>query len=149
MAAIRYVRGNALDLDAAIALYRASTLGARRPVDDRDRMATMLREANLVITAWAADALVGIARSMTDFAYACYLSDLAVHADWQRRGIGVGLIAETRAALHPRATIILLAAPAAIDYYPRIGFTRHESAWVLPGDATFPLTAAPTSTRFA
>jgi predicted N-acetyltransferase YhbS len=132
-----YRRGNDLDLDQVIELYRASTLGERRPVDDRNRMAAMLANANLVITAWDADTLVGISRCVTDFAYATYLSDLAVHLSRQRLGIGKELVRQTRQAA-PNATIILLAAPKAVDYYPRIGFTRHESAWILhPGDPLF------------
>src|SRR5438094_7994977 len=75
---ITYKVGNDLDLNGVIDLYRASTLGERRPVDDRDRMAAMIRNANLVITAWDNNLLVGIARSLTDFCYVTYLSDLAV-----------------------------------------------------------------------
>ncbi len=121
-----------LNVDAAIELYRASTLGERRPVDDRERMATMLANANLTVTAWNGDTLVGIARSVTDWAYCCYLSDLAVRSDQQKSGIGKQLIRETQAALHPEAKIILLAAPQAVDYYPRIGFEQHPSAWTVP-----------------
>jgi GNAT superfamily N-acetyltransferase len=128
-----YRLGNDLDLDVVLGLYRASTLGARRPVDDRARMARMLAEANLVVSAWDGDALVGIARSLTDVAYVTYVSDLAVHAGYQRQGIGRALLAVTRAAA-PQARLVLLAAPAAVDYYPRLGFARHESAWHLAPD---------------
>jgi len=131
---IDYRTGGDLDLDRVIDLYHASTLGERRPVDDRARMARMLSEANLIVSAWDGDQLVGIARSLTDFAYACYLSDLAVCASHQRQGIGVELIRRTQAALHPQATVILLAAPAAADYYPHVGFTRHPRAWILRAD---------------
>ena len=130
-----YRLGNDLDLDELIELYRASTLGERRPVDDRARMASMLRHANLVVTAWDGRLLVGVSRALTDFAYATYLSDLAVRASHQRRGIGLELIRRTQAAA-PEASVILLAAPKAVDYYPHIGFTRHDSAWILrPGEA--------------
>jgi predicted N-acetyltransferase YhbS len=127
---IDYRLGNQLNLDDVIELYRASTLGERRPVDDRNRMEQMLHQAGLVITAWHQNLLVGIARSLTDGAYATYLADLAVRASHQRRGIGKELIRRTQAAA-PLANVILLAAPKAVDYYPHIGFTRHESAWIL------------------
>ncbi|MFN7936077.1 MAG: GNAT family N-acetyltransferase [Bryobacteraceae bacterium] len=135
---IEYRTGNALDIDQVIEMYIASTLGERRPVADRDRMADMLRNANLVITAWDGDLLVGISRSMTDFAYATYLSDLAVRESHQRLGIGKELMRLTQAAA-PRASVILLAAPKAVNYYPHVGFTQHNSAWVLaPGASIVP-----------
>jgi predicted N-acetyltransferase YhbS len=73
-----------------------------------------------------------VARSVTDFNYCCYLSDLAVDLEYQKRGIGRGLIAETQKALGPRCGIILLSAPAAVQYYPHIGFQHHPQAWILP-----------------
>ena len=51
----------------SLSLYRASTLGERRPVDDRERMKQMLQNANLVVTAWDGDLLAGIVRSLSDF----------------------------------------------------------------------------------
>jgi predicted N-acetyltransferase YhbS len=132
---IAYRTGNDLDLDQVIELYRASTLGARRPVDRRDSMRQMLEHANLVVTAWDGPLLVGISRALTDFAYVAYLSDLAVHASYQRQGIGKELIRRTQAQLGAGASVVLLAAPAAVDYYPCVGFTQHGSAWVLPAGA--------------
>jgi predicted N-acetyltransferase YhbS len=129
-----YRMGNALDLDAVIELYRASTLGERRPVDDRERMGRMLAAANLVVSAWEGGEMVGIARSVSDFSYCTYLSDLAVRLSRQRSGIGKELIRRTQAEA-PEATLILLSAPKAVEYYPHVGFTRHESAWILrPGE---------------
>lgn len=131
---IDYRTGNDLDLDQVIELYRSCSLGARRPVDDRDCMAKMLANANLVITAWDGDLMVGISRSLTDFAFCTYLSDLAVRESYQREGIGKELIRRTQAAAS-QARIVLLAAPAAVDYYPRIGMTHHPHCWTLgPGE---------------
>ena len=130
MESLSFRIGNNLDLDAVLDLYETSTLGQRRPIHDRDRMATMLRNANLVVTAWDGDLLVGIARSVTDFAYCTYLSDLAVRESHQRQGIGRELIRRTR-ELGGDATVILLSAPAATGYYPRLGLKQHLSAWTL------------------
>ena len=129
---ITYRTGNDLELDAVIELYVDSTLGERRPVSDRSRMHRMLGHANLVVTAWDGPLMVGISRSLTDFAYATYLSDLAVRLTYQRQGIGRELIRLTREAA-PMATLILLAAPAAEKYYPHIGFEHHPQAWILRG----------------
>lgn len=94
----------------------------------------MLEHGNLLCTAWDGDRLVGVARSVTDFAYCCYLSDLAVDAAYQKQGIGRALMRLTQAQLGPSAKLILLAAPAAAAYYPRLGFQAHPSAWVLDAD---------------
>jgi predicted N-acetyltransferase YhbS len=126
---IAYRLGNDLDLDAVIDVYRDSTLGARRPVDDRPRMEQMLASANLVVSAWEGPRLVGIARSLSDFCYATYLSDIAVRLSHQRAGIGRELIRRTQEA-GGRANVVLLAAPAAVDYYPRVGFAA-ASGWIL------------------
>lgn len=131
METIAYRYGNQLDLDQIIELYRASTLGERRPVDDRATMESMISHANLVVTAWDGELLVGIARTLTDFTYVGYLADLAVRASHQRRGIGVELIRQTRTQMGRNSMLVLLAAPKAVDYYPKIGFSRHGSAWTL------------------
>ncbi len=128
---INYRLGNDLDLDAVIDLYVNSTLGERRPVAERERMGIMLAEANLVVTAWDEELMVGISRSITDWVYCTYLADLAVRLDYQAQGIGRELVRRTRLET-PKATVILLAAPKAVDYYPRIGMTQHHSAWILP-----------------
>lgn len=128
---ITYRTDKAIDLGEFIGLYRRSTLGERRPVDDPRIMAAMLEQADVLITAWDGDLLVGLARSLTDFAYVAYLADLAVDAAYQRQGIGKELIRLTQAALAPTCFITLLAAPRANEYYPRLGFTHHPRAWTL------------------
>jgi predicted N-acetyltransferase YhbS len=127
---ISYREGNDLDVDEVIALYNASTLGARRPTGDRARMAAMLANANLVVTAWDGGRLVGISRALSDFSYATYLADLTVRDSHQRQGIGRELIKLTQQA-GGQAKIVLLAAPDAREYYPRIGLEAHPSAWTL------------------
>jgi GNAT superfamily N-acetyltransferase len=125
------VDGAALDLDEVLGVYQASGLGERRPVGDRDRFAAMVENANLVLVARDDEGtLLGIVRAVSDFSYVTYVSDIAVVRDHQRSGIGRALIEATRGEA-PDAKLVLLSAPAAVDYYPHIGFTRHESAWVL------------------
>ena len=114
-----------------INLLRRSTLAERRPVDDAETIAGMLANADLTVTAWDGELLVGVARSVTDFIYCCYLSDLAVDVAYQRQGIGVELMARTQAMLGPKCKMILLAAPAAADYYGHVGFDHYPRCWVL------------------
>jgi ribosomal protein S18 acetylase RimI-like enzyme len=109
----------------------ASTLAERRPANDLARLARMLREADIIVAARHDGRLVGVSRALTDFSYSCYLSDLAVDAAYQRRGIGKRLIEETRAKAGPEATLVLLSAPAAESYYPKIGMKKHENCWII------------------
>jgi len=134
---MEYRYGNELDLERVIELYRASTLGERRPIDDPGVVRSMLEHANLVVTAWDGDLLVGMSRTLTDFAYVGYLADLAVRESHQRQGVGLALIQKTRDRMGSGSMLVLVAAPKAVDYYPSIGFTRHGSAWTLR--ATDPL----------
>lgn len=106
------------------------TLGARRPTDDETRFSSMLSNANLIVTAWDDELLVGIARALTDWSYVSYVVDLAVRDSFQKRGIGTELLRRTREAA-PQSTLVLFAAPDAEKYYERIGFTLHPSGWVL------------------
>lgn len=124
-----------LTVAAAIDLYNRSTLGERRPVARPDIFAGMLKNANLTVTAWNGGRLVGIARTLTDFTYVAYMADLAVDVDHQKTGIGRALIAETRARLQPECMIVLLAAPLANDYYPKVGFEHNPRAWVMKGES--------------
>jgi ribosomal protein S18 acetylase RimI-like enzyme len=119
-----------LDLHEAVEVYRSSGLGERRPIADTERMAAMVRNANLILSCRIDGELVGIARSMSDFSYVTFLSDIAVSGAYQRSGIGRALIEATQKEA-PQAKIVLLSAPAATGFYPRIGFTQHNSAWVL------------------
>jgi predicted N-acetyltransferase YhbS len=134
---INYRVGSPLNLDEVIEVYRSSGLGLRRPIDDRACVKRMFAEANLVVGAWDGDRLVGLARTLTDFCYVAYLADLLVRAEYQKRGIGRGLIRKTRAELSTNASIVLLAAPAAEEYYPRLGFTKHPQAWMLAPGSEF------------
>ncbi len=120
-----------LSTEDFIDILNRSTLGERRPVDDMECIESMIKNADIIITAVLDEKIVGVARAVTDFSYCCYLSDLAVDASFQHQGIGKKLIKKVREQLGAECKLILLSAPAAVEYYPKIGFTQHSSAWVL------------------
>lgn len=128
---IQYRDDATVTADAAIDLYVRSTLGERRPIHNKATFEAMLKNANLTITAWDEDKLIGISRSLTDFAYVTYLADLAVDQQYQRMGIGKELIAQTQKRLDPDCMIVLLAAPKANEYYEHLGFEHNPRAWTL------------------
>ena len=118
-----------------IELLNNSTLGEHRPVEDSECIAGMVSNSNLVVTAWKNGKLFGIARSFTDFHYACYLSELAVDKKFQGNGIGKQLLKITQEQLGPRCKLVLMAAPGASSYYKHIGFINNTRCWVLEREA--------------
>lgn len=115
--------------DEIIELYKSSTLN--RPVEDKARISKMYENSNLIVTAWDGNQLVGISRALTDFCYCCYLSDLAVHMDYQKKGIGKRLVAVTKEAIGAEAMLLLLAAPTAMAYYPLIGMETVKNGFII------------------
>ncbi|GDY01732.1 N-acetyltransferase [Planctomycetota bacterium] len=130
---IRYAMEPGLGVDEFVDVLRRSTLAERRPVDDRERIEGMLENASVLVTARTGDGLlVGVSRAISDYHYCTYLSDLAVDVAFQRQGIGRELVLRTHAGGGFHTSLILLAAPKAVSYYPHIGMQRHESCWHVP-----------------
>lgn len=129
---IQYRSDVPISVEQMIDLYNRSTLGERRPVHRKDIFSKMKNNADVIITAWAGNELVGIARTLTDFTYIAYLADLAVDEAWQHKGIGRQLIEETQKQLEPTCHIVLFAAPKAHAYYPKVGFTANTRGWSKP-----------------
>ncbi len=121
--------------EQAIDLYTRPTLGERRPISNVETFGAMLAHANPTISAWDGEELVGISRSLTDFAYVAYLADLAVDEQYQRQGIGKQLIEETKKRLGASCMIVLLAAPKANTYYEHLGFEHNPRAWTIKNNS--------------
>ena len=126
---IIYQREQHPSAEEVAVVYRSA--GLRRPVDDLGRIQQMIDHSNLIITARHNGKLVGVSRSLTDFCYCCYLSDLAVHADYQRHGIGKELVRLTHEAIGQKSMLLLLAAPSAGEYYPHLGFEAVPNGWII------------------
>gem|GEM_PF-57499 len=125
---ITYTLRKDIPVNAVIAVLESS--GINRPTEDPARIEAMFQAADLIVSAWHGDQLVGIARSLTDFCYCCYLSDLAVRKEYQSAGIGKELVARTRREIGPQSMLLLLAAPSAVDYYPKLGMEKMERAFI-------------------
>ena len=115
--------------DQVIELY--NNAGLPRPTHDRERIQKMYENSNLIVTAWDKDLLVGVSRSITDWVWACYLSDLAVREGYKREGIGKKLIHLTKERLGDQSMILLLSVPSAMEYYPKVGFEKQESSFII------------------
>jgi len=119
-----------LRMQDIIAVFISS--GINRPTDDPERIRNMFEHANLVVSAWHEDQLVGVARTLTDFSYCAYLSDLAVRKEYQHQKIGSQLIEITRQEIGEQAMLLLLSAAPAMGYYPKIGFEKVENGFIIP-----------------
>jgi N-acetylglutamate synthase-like GNAT family acetyltransferase len=115
--------------EAIIEVYDSA--GLNRPLDDKERIAKMYANSNLVVSAWHDDKLIGIARSLTDFCYCCYLSDLAVSEEYKKSGIGKRLIELTQEKLGEQVMLLLLSAPGAMEYYPKVGFEKVANGFIV------------------
>ena len=132
MNSIQYSTNRKISSDQFIDLLQRSTLAERRPVQDRSRIEKMLKHGNILVTAWDQDVLVGVSRALSDFSFCCYLSDLAVDEAYQHNGIGKELIRQTHlVAGEQDAMLILLAAPKAVGYYPKIGMEQFKECFVI------------------
>jgi len=127
--AIEYRHNYPLDPVEIARVFDSS--GINRPTSDLPRIARMFAAPCLVISAWASDRLIGVCRSLTDYAYCCYLSDLAVAKEYQRHGVGKELIRQTRQAIGNEASLVLLSAPRSMSYYPSVGFEPANNAFVI------------------
>ena len=129
---IRYETDLKISIDQFVDLLKRSTLAERRPISDRQKIEKMLRHGNILITAWHNDLLVGVSRALSDFSFCCYLSDLAVDESYQHQGIGKELIRLTHEVAGVNDTmLILLAAPKAVNYYPKIGMEQFKECFVI------------------
>ena len=129
MIGIKYKVNAKVDVNDVIEVFKSS--GIVRPVDDRARIQQMLDNGSLTLTAWKGMELVGIARSLTDNCYCCYLSDLAVKKEYQGKGIGKTLIELTKDIIGEQTMLLLLSAAPAMEYYPKVGFEKVENGFII------------------
>ena len=105
--------------------------GLPRPTTNPERIAKMYSNASLIISAWQGEELVGIARSLTDFCWCCYLADLAVDPGYQKHGIGKKLIELTGESITDESMLLLLSVPTAMAYYPKIGMEAVDNGFII------------------
>ena len=119
---------------AVIEVYKNS--GIDRPIDDSARIQAIFDQSNLIITAWDGNQLIGIARSLTDYNYCCYLADLAVKKEYQKSGIGKTLIELTENAIGENTMLIALSNGSVAEYYPKDGFEKLEHGFIIKQHAS-------------
>lgn len=118
-----------LNAQSVIEVFKSS--GIVRPIDDPKRIQTMLDNSNLIVSAWNGNELIALARSVTDYSYCCYLSDIAVKREHQKFGIGKTLIELTQDAIGEDTMLIFLSNMAGLEYNPKVGFEKVENGYMI------------------
>jgi GNAT superfamily N-acetyltransferase len=133
MTEIVYAREQDLSVDDYVEVLSHCSLGRKRPLSDRARVEGMLRNSNLIVGARLDGRCVGVARCFSDFGWTTYLSDLAVHDDFQKRGIGRRLIETVREVGGDGVGVGLFSLPDAIGFYEKlsdIGMSSEPGFWL-------------------
>lgn len=126
---IKYSFEERPNADAIIELY--DNAGLPRPTHDKERIQKMFDNSNLIVTAWDGDLLIGVSRCITDWVWSCYLADLAIRKEYQKDGIGKNLINLTKEKVGEQSMVLLLSVPTALEYYPKVGFKKQESSFIM------------------
>jgi GNAT superfamily N-acetyltransferase len=110
-----------------LSLY--GSVGWTAYTSDPDLLEAAVAGSSYVVTARAGGELVGLARAVSDDASICFLADLLIRADWQRRGLGRRLAAAVLDRFgHVRRHILLADAdPALGAFYRALGFEEISS----------------------
>lgn len=126
---IIYKIGLTPSANEVIELYENA--GLPRPTKQKERIAKMYKNSNLIASAWHNEKLVGVSRAITDFCWCCYLADLAVRDDYKKQGIGKKLIDLTKEKLGDEVMLLLLSVPSAMEYYPKAGMQKVENGFII------------------
>ncbi|WP_310626011.1 GNAT family N-acetyltransferase [Limnohabitans sp.] len=129
MQAIEFQHNTPLQVADIVRVFNAS--GITRPTHDAARIEKMFVHANLIVSAWHNGVLIALVRGLTDHSYCCYLSDLAVDKAYQHQGVGEALLKQVRQVLSPEVSLVLLSAPSAMAYYPKVGFSTSDNAFII------------------
>jgi GNAT superfamily N-acetyltransferase len=84
----------------------------------------------MIITARENGAIVGVLRGISDGEWVCYVADLVVHDDHQRKGIGKGMLAACKAILGTGMGVVLVAYPEAEPFYRRVGMGEMPAFYI-------------------
>ena len=126
-----YAQEQSLSVADYVAVLGSTYMGERRPIGNPERVARILAGSNMIVTAREESGeIVGVLRGISDGEWVCYVADLVVHADHQRKGIGTGMLDACKAILGPGMGIVLVAYPQALDYYRRIGMGEMPAFYI-------------------
>jgi GNAT superfamily N-acetyltransferase len=108
-------------------LYRIAPLGNKKASD----LATVFTNSMFRCFVYDDGQLIGAGRALADGIDCAYLADIAVHPDYQGRGIGKEIVVRLRDLSKHHRKIILYAAPGKDQFYLKLGFKRMQTAMAI------------------
>ncbi len=119
--------GRKLPLADLLALYDA--VGWSAYTRDSENLARAIANSTYVMTAWQGEALVGLARCLSDDVAICYVQDILVTPALQGQGVGKRLlIACLERFAHVRMCALMTDdEPRQLRFYESLGFTNTQA----------------------
>ncbi len=118
---------SAVDWGEISELYRKATLGEKSPKD----LETVFSNSGLKCFVYANEELVSVGRALADGLDCSYIADVAVHPEFQGKGLGKEITGKLVALSEGHKKIILYANPGTEGLYQRIGFHRMNTAMAI------------------
>ncbi len=116
-----------VDLEKLSNLYEIAPLGHKPPADLKIAFSNSLFKCFV----YDAGRLIGAGRALADGVDCSYLCDIAVHPEYQGRGIGKEIVARLVDLSKNHRKIILYAAIGKEPFYRKLGFRRMMTAMAI------------------
>ena len=116
----------AVNFRELVELYRI-TLGEKNPDDLR----VAFTNSRFKVFAYDGARLVGAGRAIADGVDCAYLCDVAIHPDYQGKGLGRELMTQLRRLTEGHRKVLLYAAAGKEGFYRRLGFQPLPSAMAI------------------
>lgn len=116
-----------IDWTALSELYRIAPLGDKKP----DELKLAFGNSMFKCFVFEHRILIGAGRAIADGIDCAYLCDIAVHPDFQGRGLGRDITAKLKELAQGHKKIILYANPGTEPFYQRLGFRRMLTAMAI------------------
>ncbi len=118
---------SAVDWGELSELYRKAPLGEKSPMD----LQTVFSNSRFKCFVYANEELIGVGRALADGLDCAYIADVAVHPEFQGKGLGTAIIEKLVSLSNGHKKIILYANPGTEGFYQTIGFHRMKTAMAI------------------
>ncbi|MBT3240510.1 MAG: GNAT family N-acetyltransferase [Chloroflexi bacterium] len=116
------------EVDLVIGLARAGKV---------EKIKKSFKNTYKIITAWDDDQIVGAGRLLSDGECYGWIHDVGVHPNYQKRGIGRGIMNELMRG-NEHLLIGLTSSFEAVEFYKKLDFKKHKTAMAkYPGESTY------------